>query len=126
MTTMRKLILPLALAAACPLALADAAAPFVGKWSAQWQTDRQTYDAEFEVTPTGGWWKTATSSRKNVCAGRQVPLQHDEAAADKLDVTLRFDEVIQGCSNVRVKLKLDDKGNVVGTRSGYELQLKRQ
>ena len=55
----RKSILMLALVAASPLVLADAAAPFVGKWNGQWQTERQSYEAEFEVTATGGWWRRA-------------------------------------------------------------------
>ncbi|MBX3644159.1 MAG: hypothetical protein KF720_13955 [Rubrivivax sp.] len=123
---LRKLILPLALAVACPLALADAAAPFIGKWNAQWQTDKQSYEAVMEITETGGTWKTATMSRNNACFGRQVPIQHDRATSDSLDMTLKFSDVITGCNNATVKLRLDDKGNVIGTRSGYPLQLKRE
>jgi hypothetical protein len=115
----------LALTLATSLAVAQAAKPFIGKWSVEWQTDRQTYGAEMEITETGGSWQTATSSRANPCFGRKVPIQHDSATANSLDMTLKFSEIIPDCKNATVKLQLDDKGAVVGKRSGYELKMKR-
>jgi hypothetical protein len=115
----------LALTLATSLAMAQAAKPFIGKWSVEWQTDRQTYGAEMEITETGGSWQTATSSRANPCFGRKVPIQHDSATANSLDMTLKFSEIIPDCKNATVKLQLDDKGAVVGKRSGYELKMKR-
>jgi hypothetical protein len=115
----------LALTLATSLAVAQAAKPFIGKWSVEWQTDKQTYGAEMEITETGGSWQTATSSRANPCFGRKVPIQHDSATANSLDMTLKFSEIIPDCKNATVKLQLDDKGAVVGKRSGYELKLKR-
>ena len=115
----------LALTLATSLAMAQAAKPFIGKWSVEWQTDKQTYGAELEITETGGSWQTATSSRSNPCFGRKVPIQHDSATANSLDMTLKFSEIIPDCKNATVKLQLDDKGTVVGKRSGYELKLKR-
>jgi hypothetical protein len=117
----------LALTLASSLAMAQAAAkPFIGTWKVEWQTDKQTYGAVMEITETGGTWQTATSSRANPCFGRKVPIQHDSATVDSLDMTLKFSEVIADCRNATVKLKLDDKGAVVGRRSGYELQMKRE
>ena len=115
----------LALILATSLAMAQAAKPFIGKWSVEWQTDKQTYGAEMEITESGGSWQTATSSRSNPCFGRKVPIQHDSATANSLDMTLKFSEIIPDCKNATVKLQLDDKGAVVGKRSGYELKLKR-
>ena len=114
------------LAMMCSLALADAAQPFVGKWKVQWQVDRASYTAQMELTATGGSWQTATSRRSNPCFGRKVPLQHDLASADKLELTLKFSEVIADCKDARVRLQLNDQGEVVGTRSGYELKLERE
>ena len=65
-----------------------------------------------EITETGGTWKTATMSRNNACFGRQVPIQHDRATSDSLDMTLKFSDVITGCNNATVKLRLDDKGTI--------------
>ena len=121
----RNLWIAVALACGTSVALAQAAKPFIGKWSVEWQTDKQTYGAEMEITETGGSWQTATSSRSNPCFGRKVPIQHDSATANSLDMTLKFSEIIPDCKNATVKLQLDDKGTVVGKRSGYELKLKR-
>ena len=122
----RKLFLCAALALASSLALADVAKPFLGKWSVEWQSERQTYVAVMEITETGGSWQTATSSRANPCFGRKVPIQHDNATENSLDMTLKFSEIIPDCRNATVKLKLDDKGVVTGKRSGFELQMKRE
>jgi hypothetical protein len=122
----RYLLTVVVLALSTSLAIAQAAKPFIGKWSVEWQTDKQTYGAEMEITETGGTWQTATSKRSNPCFGRKVPIQHDSATANSLDMTLKFSEIIPDCKNASVKLQLDDKGAVVGKRSGYELQLKRE
>ena len=117
----------IALPAAGPLVMAQTAAkPFIGNWKVEWQTDKQTYTADMEVGETGGSWKTATMSRNNPCFGRKVPLKYNSATEDSLDITLMFSEVITGCNNASVKLKVDDKGVVSGKRSGYELQMKRE
>jgi hypothetical protein len=101
----------LALTLGSSLAMAQSAAkPFVGTWKVEWQTDKQTYGALMEITVTGGSWQTATSSRANPCFGRKVPIQHDGATADSLDMTLKFSDVIPDCKNATVKLKLDDRG----------------
>jgi hypothetical protein len=122
----RSLVVWMAVALASPLVLAQAGKPFIGKWNVEWQTDKQTYAAEMEITETGGTWQTATSSRSNPCFGRKVPIQHDRATANSLDMTLKFSETIPDCKNATVKLQVDDKGAVVGKRSGYDLQLKRE
>ena len=117
----------LALALGAALALAQTVPkPFLGNWKVEWQTERQSYSAVMEVTETGGSWQTATSNRNNPCWGRKVPLQHDRVAADSLDLTLKFSDIIPDCKNATVKLKLDDKGVVTGRRSGIEMQMKRE
>lgn len=122
----RKLWCAALLTTAASLTWADAAPPFLGKWNVEWQFEQGTYAAEMEVTPTGGSWQTAFTNRKNPCAGRKVPLQHDVATADRLELTLKFSEVIPGCRNATVKLWLNDKGEVAGKRSSYDLTLKRE
>lgn len=123
---LRVIVCGLALATAASLAGAQQVpAAFIGHWQAQWQTDRQSYSAELEVTDTGGSWQTATSSRANPCFGRKVPLRHDRVTPNSLDITLMFSDVIQGCKNATVKLQLDDQGKVTGQRSGYDLTLTR-
>lgn len=123
---MRKLAWGAALAMASLPAWADVAQAFLGKWNVEWQTDRTNYVAVMEVTETGGTWQTATSSRSNPCFGRKVPIQHDKATADSLDMTLKFSEIIPDCKNASVKLRLDDKGAVTGKRSGHDMQMKRE
>jgi hypothetical protein len=123
----RASLVVLALGLSCALTFAQSVpAPFIGKWKVDWQTDRQTWSAEMEVTENGGSWQTATSNRSNPCWGRKVPLQHDRVTADSLDLTLKFSDIIPDCKNATVKLKLDDKGVVSGRRSGYEMQMKRE
>ena len=124
-STWRKAGLWLALAGASPLALAQAAAPFIGKWNVAWQTEQHRYEAVMVVTETGGSWQTFIHRRSNPCAGREVQLQHDKATPNSLDMTLKFEDAIPGCKNARVRLQADDKGTVTGKRSDHELQLKR-
>ena len=121
----RKLWFCAALAAGSPLALADAAAPFLGKWNVEWQTDQHRYQAVMVVTETGGTWQTYIQRRSNPCAGREVQMQHDKATPDTLEMTLKFEDAIPSCRNARVRLQADDKGTVTGKRSDHELQLKR-
>ena len=115
----------LALVVASPLAAAQAAAPFIGKWSVEWQTDQHRYEAVMVVTESGGTWQTYIRRRSNPCAGREVQMQHDKTTPNSLEMTLKFEDVIPGCKNARVRLQLDDKGTVSGKRSDHELQLKR-
>jgi hypothetical protein len=113
------------LALGSSLAAADAAKPFLGKWSVEWQTEQQLYGAAMEITPTGGTWYTTTRRRSNPCLGREVSIRHDKATDTTLEMTLLFAEVIPDCKDVRVRLQLDDKGEVVGKRSTHDLRLKR-
>jgi len=107
------------------LAQVPVAKPFLGKWSAEWQTDQHRYEAVMNITETGGTWQTYIRRRSNPCAGREVQLQHDKVTADTLEMTLKFEDAIPGCRNARVRLQVDDKGTVTGKRSEHELQLKR-
>ena len=125
MKMMRNLWCGAALAVARALTWADVAKPFLGRWNVEWESDKQSYVAVMEITETGGSWQTATSSRANPCFGRKVPIQHDLARADRLEMTLKFSDVIPDCRNATVKLQVDDQGVVTGTRSNYELTLKR-
>ena len=125
MKTMRNLWWGAVLAGVGSLAWADVAKPFLGKWNVEWESDKQSYVAVMEITETGGSWQTATSRRNNPCFGRKVPIQHDSATADRLEMTLKFSEIIPDCRNATVKLQVDDKGVVTGKRSNFELTLKR-
>jgi hypothetical protein len=121
----RRLLLLATLAMSTSLCMAEAAKPFVGKWNVEWQTEKQTYEAVMVITETGGTWQTSTRRRSNPCFGREVPIQHDNATPNSLDMTLKFSDIIFDCKNATVKLQLDDKGAVVGRRGNAELQLKR-
>ena len=114
------------LALAATVAMAQAAKPFIGTWTAEWETDKHEYGAEVVINETGGSWKTSLSRANNPCAGREVPLQFDNNTERSLSMTLKFSDVIPGCKNVRVKLELDADGKVVGKRSDYELKLTRK
>jgi len=121
----RRGVFSVLLMVATSLAMAQVAKPFIGTWKTEWETDKQTYEAEMVVTETGGTWKTQTSRRNNPCFGREVPLQHDAATERSLSMTLKFSDVITGCRNVSVKLDLDGAGAVIGKRSNYDLKLTR-
>lgn len=121
-----KVWLATVLAAVCSLVWADAAKPFLGTWNVAWQTEGGSYVAEMEITDTGGSWQTATSRRSNPCFGRKVPIQHDLASAERLELTLKFSDILADCKNASVKLQLNEKGEVVGKRGGYDLTLERK
>lgn len=103
--------------------LAQVSAPFVGTWSATWQTEKKSYDAEMTLTPTGGTWRTTTHNRNNACAGREVPIKVVAASETELQLVLQFSEVLTGCPNASVSLKSAPDGTVTGTRSKFELKL---
>lgn len=102
------------------------AAPFVGSWKATWQTDKKSYDAVMTVSDTGGTWQTATLDKSNPCAGREVPMKVESSSATEVQFQLRFSDVMSGCQNVNVALKLAPDGTVTGTRSKYELTLHKK
>lgn len=110
----------------CLWAQAQVAAPFLGTWNASWTTGAKQYDAKFTVTESGGAWQTATIDRGNPCAGREIPMKVVSSTATEVHFTLQFSEVIAGCQNPRVELKLQPDGTVTGSRSKFELALKRQ
>ncbi len=122
----RSTLLVTSLTFVATLAQADAAKPFIGTWGAEWQTEKQTYEASMVVTATGGTWQTATRRRSNPCFGREVPLQHDVATDTTLEMTLKFSEVIPDCKDAKVKLQVDAGGQVTGRRGNAELTLKRE
>jgi hypothetical protein len=105
---------------------AQVPAPLVGDWKGTWQTENRLYEARLIVTPSGGTWQTATSNRANVCAGREVPMKVETATESEVRFQLQFSEVINGCPNVFVTMKVGPDGAVTGTRSKYELQLVRK
>lgn len=107
-------------------ATAQVPAPLVGDWKGTWQTENRLYEARLTVTPSGGTWQTATSSRANVCVGREVPMKVESATESEVKFQLQFSEVITGCPNVFVTMKVGPDGAVTGTRSKYELQLVRR
>ena len=122
----RKILLVMGLALGASLAMADAAKPFIGTWSAKWQTEQQSYEASMVITTAGGTWQTYTRRRSNPCFGREVPRQHDVATDTALEMTLKFSEVIPDCKDARVKLQVDASGQVTGRRGNAELTLKRE
>lgn len=124
----RRAAIALGLAGLCLVhpASAQVAPAFVGHWTASWQTNAKQYAAKFTVTESGGTWQTATQDRNNACAGREVPMKVESASPTDVQFTLQFSEVIKGCTNVRVELRLGPDGKVTGTRSKFELTLVRQ
>lgn len=115
-----------ALAFGTSLVMADAAKPFVGTWSAEWQYEKQSYEASMVITATGGTWQTAAKRRNNPCFGREVSLQHDVSNDSTLEMTLKFSDVIPDCKDAKVKLQVDANGHVTGQRGNVELTLKRE
>ncbi len=107
-------------------AAAQVPAPLVGSWQGTWQTENRQYEARLTVTPSGGTWQTATTSRANACAGREVPMKVESATESEVKFQLQFSEVITGCPNVFITMKVGPDGAVTGTRSKYELQLLRK
>lgn len=115
----------LGLAASWPAA-AQVPAPLVGNWQGTWQTENRQYEARLTVTSSGGSWQTATTSRTNPCAGKDVPMKVESATETEVKFLLQFSEVIPGCQNVAVTMMVGPDGAVTGTRSKYELQLVRR
>lgn len=111
------------LAAPC---LAQVPAPFVGRWKVAWEYETRSYEASMTVTEAGGTWQTARLDSRNVCAGREVAMKLESSSEDRAQFKLMFSDVIPGCPDPTVRLKLAPDGSVTGTRSQYPLTMERQ
>lgn len=108
------------------IALAQLGAPYVGQWRASWAAEQRSYEADVEITPSGGSWRTAVTSRTNPCVGRPVPMKIEASSAEEVRMTLAFADAIPGCPNTFVVLRPGPEGTLTGNRSGrYELKLVR-
>ena len=105
---------------------AQATNPFSGNWKVVWDGEAQTYEAKLVLTEQGGSWKTAARQKNNPCVGREVPVKLDTVSATELTATLGFSEVIPGCKDSRITLKVDSGNNVTGKRGKSDLTLTRE
>ena len=99
---------------------------FTGSWKVAWQGEKRLEEATLVILDDGGGtWKTSTSSRMNNCVGMAVPIAVKKIADDEATVKLKFSEVLTGCIDSTLKLKLIDDKTMTGTRGKFDLTISR-
>ena len=114
------------LSAATAVQAQDSANPFIGKWTVNWTSEVRPQEADLEITASGGKWKTAASSRKNPCIGREVPVEIKSVSAELLEFTAKFSEALAGCKDSNMTLTRAADGKISGMRGDAELTLTRK
>lgn len=92
-----------------------------GPWRITWQAETKVFEASVTLTAEGGVWRTATMSKQNPCAGREVSMKLESATDQEAQFVLPYSQVIGGCKDVTVVLKLAPDGSVTGTRNKFQL-----
>jgi hypothetical protein len=112
------------LSMAATVAVAQVPAAFHGTWKVTWQGKTQALNSKMVLREDGGSWQTFNvSSKSDACNGREVPIAVASAASDAVTLKLMFSEVMNGCNDVTVKLRLGEGGGVLGTRSNQPVTL---
>ena len=99
---------------------------FSVEWKVTWGGQTRDLEAELVITESGGSWKTFATTRNDPCVGREVPIAIESSTADTATITLKFSEVINGCPDSMVRLKLIDANKASGTRGKAELTLTKK
>jgi hypothetical protein len=100
---------------------------FTGSWKVAWQGEKRLEEATLVIAEDGGGtWRTATSSRTNNCVGKEVPISLKKTADNEATVKLKFSEVLPGCADSTLKLKLLDEKSMSGTRGKFDLTAVRE
>jgi hypothetical protein len=105
------------------IVLAQTPASFVGEWKVTWQGEKRPLEAKLVITDVGGTWKTLATNRSDYCVGREVPIGIEVASENELNITLKFSEVLSGCSNALVRLHRSGANTISGVRGKLELTL---
>lgn len=124
---MKQLVLVVACSLAVPTAFAQTPASLLGSWDASWQANRRMGEARLVLTSTGGTWKSLGSSREdNACAGKEAPVSVESQKDDQAVITLKFSEVLSGCQDSKVTVRLTSPDTMTGTRGDREITFKKK
>lgn len=112
-------------------AAADGAAPFIGKWSGQFQLKGEgSRDIELVITDQGGTYKAYARKhvdQKNPCLGRDFPVTLQQKSSTTLVVVVNAADAISGCVNLELTLNLVDSTHLEGSlRNGNPVFLERK
>ena len=126
----RYIVLAFMVAGFSTTAIGQGSSPFHGSWNVKWEGQSSNGDvsrtAKLVVADTGGSWQThLTRIQKDPCNGQKVPIAITSSTSDTMVIRLKFSEVIQGCNDGTVGLKLDGT-TVTGTRGKDKLVLTKQ
>lgn len=114
-------------------AWAQAPHPFVGQWRVSWGGEdgrMRPTEAELDITPTGGHWRTIVSNPRTIraspCAIREAPIDIQSVSERSIEFIIRYSSVLTGCDDSRVRLRMDDANRVMGRRGPAALTLERR
>ena len=117
----------LASTVACLSAAAQTQAQFAGTWAVKWQTNSgRLEESELVITDNSGSWRTAHHVKKDPCVGQKAPVVFDEIIGSEAKITLKFSEVLQGCTDARIRINKIDDNTMTGTRGKSVLSLERK
>lgn len=120
----RKLVLMGALLA--PLFCGAQTADFNGTWKVTWMGAKRPLEAKMVIKEDRGTWKTYTAVNKSdMCVGKEVPIRVERTTENEASVLLQFSEVVDGCKDVHVSLKMLGDKSMTGMRGGSELTVVR-
>ena len=110
-----KLILMTIVSSASFSCLADPALD--GKYKATWDANGKSFEAILVIDGNGGNWNAYAQKRANPCVGKEVPIAVNAPSADDINIDLQFTKILQGCTDVALKLKRTGPNTLAGTRS---------
>ncbi len=105
---------------ACATAIAQAANPYNGDWTATWVGTEgvlhHVNQADVVIADNSGSFDGQRSSTRNPCVGRKAPIVVKTASAEELTFVIRSSTVLQGCRDSLVRLKRVDDKTLKGIR----------
>jgi hypothetical protein len=98
-------------------ALGQSLDPFVGTWTARWNSDsNEEFQGEILIQPEGSTWKRFAKSWKgsrNPCFGRALPAVTEVKSASEVEVKVVASEAAAGCDATLI-LNLVDPTHMEG------------
>lgn len=110
------------------LALAQSPDPFFGTWRVTWQWPSRVVEANLQLGAEGSSWQTVglSHSRDDPCASRKTPVSLNAKDETHAILSLRYSEVLSGCTDRTVHMHLTSPNTATGRRGTTDLVFKRE
>lgn len=93
---------------------------FNGKWDFQLNTPNGKRSGFFSINDRSGIWYANSQARMAPCLGREMPLKVTEVTQDQINFVVQSMEVVRGCRNLSIKLKVVGDGQLKGNMGSDE------